>query len=253
MTYNRLELIKNYLDEKKVVSFKELSEAFPDVSLMTIRRDIEKLEYMGMAMRIRGGAKKIETETERETAYFKRMKQNPEVKATLAAKALEFIDTGRSIFIDSGSTMMELAKILSNIPLSIITSGPNIALEVMKQNEITVNLTGGTLNSNNCSLAGACALASLKLLNIDYAFISPSGYSKNGGFTVGNYADSEVKRAVIKKASTVIMLMSKDKIDKSLPFTFASLKDIDIIITDIDKQSSILKGANKFNVKIINV
>ena len=59
MTFNRLELIKQILNEKGYVSFKELSENFPELSVMTLRRDIERLEFEGFAIKIRGGAKKI--------------------------------------------------------------------------------------------------------------------------------------------------------------------------------------------------
>lgn len=253
MTYERIELVKKILDEKGSVSFKELSEQFPEVSIMTLRRDIERLEFEGYAMKIRGGAKRIDLSEQREAAYSQRVKQNPLVKAMLAREALKFIETGRSVFLDSGTTIMELAKILPDIHLSIVTSGPNIALEIIKKQKPTVNLIGGTVNADNCSVAGAGALLCLKNMNIDLAFTSPSGFSQSGGFTVGNYAECEVKRAVIKKANKVIMLMSKDKLNKSLPFTFALLRDIDIIITDAAADRDFFKAALKAGVKIIKV
>lgn len=253
MTFNRLELIKQILNEKGYVSFKELSENFPELSVMTLRRDIERLEFEGFAIKIRGGAKKITFSKEREDIFSKRASMNLPIKNSLANAALQFIEIGRSVYLDSGSTIMELAKILPDVHLSIITSGPNIALEILNNQKPTVNILGGTINSDNCSVAGPNSLSSLKNYNIDLAFISPSGYSYNGGFTVGNYAECEVKRAVIKKANKVIMLMEQEKINKSLPFTFALLKDIDILIIDGEMSNDFLKRADKANVKIINV
>lgn len=253
MTFDRIETIKQILNEKNIVSFRELELRFPDVSTMTLRRDIERLEHEGFAMKIRGGAKKVDQSKEREDLYSKRASRHIEEKQLLASNALQFIEIGRSVFLDSGSTMMELAKILPDVHLSIITSGPNIALEITQNHNPTVNLLGGTINSDNCSVAGPVALSSLKQFNIDMAFIAPSGYSSNGGFTVGNYAECEVKRAIIKKANMVIMLMEQEKINKSLPFTFATLKDIDVIITNGDLSKEFTKLALKANVNIINV
>lgn len=253
MTFKRIETIKQMLVEKNYVSFKDLEKAFPDVSTMTLRRDVERLEHEGFAMKIRGGAKKIDQSKEREDLYSKRAGRHIEEKQLLATNALKFIEIGRSVYLDSGSTIMELAKILPDVHLSIITSGPNIALEITKNHNPTVNLIGGTINSDNCSVAGPIALASLKQFNIDMAFIAPSGYSLNGGFTVGNYAECEVKRAIIKKANMVIMLMEQEKINKSLPFTFATLKDIDVIITNGELSKDFKKMALKANVEIINV
>ena len=253
MTYNRLEIIKQLLLEKNIVSFKELESQFPEVSTMTLRRDIERLEHEGFAMKIRGGAKKVDQSKEREDLYSKRANRNIEEKQLLASNALQFIEIGRSVFLDSGSTIMELAKILPDVHLSIITSGPNIALEITKNHNPSVSILGGTINSYNCSVAGPTALASIKNFNIDIAFITPSGYSSNGGFTVGNYAECEVKRAIIKKANMVIMLMEQEKINKSLPFTFATLKDIDVIITNGELSKEFTKLALKARVNIIKV
>lgn len=253
MTYNRLEIIKQLLIEKNIVSFKELESQFPEVSTMTLRRDIERLEHEGFAMKIRGGAKKVDQSKEREDLYSKRANRNIEEKQLLASNALQFIEIGRSVFLDSGSTIMELAKILPDVHLSIITSGPNIALEITKNHNPSVSILGGTINSDNCSVAGPTALASIKNFNIDIAFIAPSGYSSNGGFTVGNYAECEVKRAIIKKANMVIMLMEQEKINKSLPFTFATLKDIDVIITNGELSKEFTKLALKARVNIIKV
>lgn len=253
MTYNRIEAVKKMLKKNKTVTYAQLSNALPDVSVMTLRRDIERLEVEGFAKRIRGGATLIGTLPKSEDTFSKRLRENADEKDLLVKSAVSLIESGRSVFLDSGTTMLALAKILPNKPLSVVTSGPNVALELANRPNTTLNLIGGTLNPNNCSVAGASAIMCLKMLNIDLAFISPSGFSLSGGFTVGNYADCEVKKAVIKKASKVIMLLSKHKLDKTLPFTFANLKDVDVLITDLSKDNTIVKKAEMLGVSVITV
>ncbi len=254
MTFNRLEKIKNELIDKKYLSFSDLGELFPDVSGMTLRRDIDKLEKAGFVTKIRGGARINENNLyTNEDIYSLRAARNLSSKKYVANKALKFIETGRSVYLDSGTTVMELARILPDMHLSIITSGPNIALEIAKRNNPSVNIIGGTLNSNNCSVAGSIALSNIKHYNFDIAFMAPSGYSDNFGFTIGNSDEGEVKKSIIKKSNKVIMLMTKDKLGKILPITFAGLKDIDVIITDAELSNDFILNAEKFNVEILNI
>ena len=252
-SFNRREKIKELLIENNFVSYNELAAIFNEVSGMTLRRDIDLLEREGLCAKVRGGAKTIAPNPAIEPIYSHRANENSQAKIDIALSALPFIETGRSVFLDSGTTIMELAKILPDINLSILTSAPNIALEVLKKRTPNINLIGGTINRDNLSVSGALALNSLKGVNIDIAFITPSGFSSNGGFTSGNYAESEVKRTIIKKASRTIVLMDSSKTGKTLPFTFANLKDIDVLVTDTELPDNIAAAAKKNNVELITI
>lgn len=252
MSYDRREKIKSLLNEKNAVYLKELEALFPNLSSMTLRRDIEYFVREGLAVKFRGGAKASAKDTViREPNYSYRATKNVDAKSKIAQKALSFIETGRSVYLDSGTTIMSLADLLPDIDLSILTSAPNIALEVLKNYKPTVNLVGGQINRDNLTVTGSQALNYIKNINIDIAFFAPSGYSTNGGFTCGNYSECEIKRTIVKKANKIIMLMDSSKIDKNLPFTFATFKDIDVLITDKPLSESIQKSAAKANIEII--
>jgi DeoR/GlpR family transcriptional regulator of sugar metabolism len=148
---------------------------------------------------------------------------------------------------------MCFASILPDISLTVLTSGPNIALEVLKNHNPTVNLIGGLINQDNLCVSGKQSLNFIKDVNIDIAFMSSSGFSAKDGFTCGNYSEAELKKTIIKKANRVIMLMDSNKVDKSLIFTFASIKDIDIIITDSALPESIQSIISKTSTELIVV
>lgn len=250
----RREAIKKILREKGVVYLKELEELFPDLSSMTLRRDLEKLEDEGFAIKIRGGARSTGIDfSAHEQIYSRRATQNLQAKRNIAFRALTYIETGRSVFLDSGTTVMELAKILPDVNLSILTSGPNIAIEILKKYNPTVNLIGGIINRDNLSVSGAHALNFVKSVNIDVAFMAPVGGSAEDGFSCGNYTEFEVKRAIVKKANKVIVLMDSSKFGHSLPFTFATLKDIDILISDGEYSPELLSKAKENGVEVISV
>lgn len=229
----RRQLIAELIQSQPFISLKELEEKFPDVTGMTLRRDIEYFEKQGELIKVRGGARSMKFITSTsDDGYAEREKENYNSKVAIATKALMFVEKGRSYFLDSGTTIMRLAENIPDEHMTITTPGPNIALELAKKQHPIINLVGGIVNRESISVTGSMAIDFLSNINIDIAFIAPSGYSQNNGFSCGNYAESELKNFIVKKARTVIMLMDTSKLDKNLPYTFCRLSDIDILITD---------------------
>ena len=187
MTTHRREVINLYIQSKGEVRFKELESMLPDISGMTIRRDLEYLEQRGEIVRTRGGAKSIaHLSMLKEAAYTQRMGENTEAKMLIAEKAVQFVVPGRSLYIDSGSTSMYFAQKLSDENLFVLTSSPNVALELIKLSNVKVSLTGGKLNRDTMSLSGYNAVEYVKEINIDIAFMAASAFSANSGFTCGD-------------------------------------------------------------------
>ena len=252
MNYPRRTLVREILVSKPFTSLKELEERFPEVSSMTLRRDIEFFESQGDVIKVRKGARSMKfITTTMEESFSERLNENIELKRKIAGKALSFIETGRSIFLDSGTTALELAKIIDNNRLSIITSGPNVAITLSQNDRIMVNLLGGLLSRDNLSVSGISTLEQVAKLNIDIAFIVPSGFSVKDGFTCGNYNECELKQAIIKKAEKTVMLLDSQKVGKSLPYTFADLGAADAIITDSKFDPAIRTAAQQQNIEII--
>ncbi len=229
----RREHIRELLQTKPFVSLHELEVLFPDVSSMTLRRDIEYFEAQGEAIKVRGGARSMKfITTSMEDTFTLRMGENIRAKQRVAAVAASMIETGRSLFFDSGTTMLQLAIMLPDERVAITTTGPNIALELVKKNQPIVNLVGGMLNRDSISVSGNPSMKFLGDINIDIAFIVPSGISAEDGLTSGNYSECELKKMVIEKARHVVVLMDSSKLNKSLPYTFCRFDKIHEIIAD---------------------
>lgn len=254
MNADRLDNINEYIQARGEVKLSELEELMPKISSMTLRRDLAFLEERGDVIRIRGGARSIASLSERfikEEAYNRRANENTDGKRLVAQKALTLVEKGRSLFLDSGTTMMGLAKLIADEQLFILTSAPNIGMELIKRQGVTVTLIGGQLSSDNISVSGANSLDFIKNINIDIAFIATSGFSLDSGFTSGNFNECELKKYVIKKARKVVMLMDNTKLDANMLFTFAELKDIDVLVTDGQLPESVLKAAAKSKVTVL--
>ncbi|MHB1152033.1 MAG: DeoR/GlpR family DNA-binding transcription regulator [Eubacteriales bacterium] len=252
MNSERREIIKELLQNKPFISLHELEVRFPNISSMTLRRDIEYFESLGEAIKVRGGARSMKfITTSMEDSFNLRMSENMHAKEKVAYKALEMIETGRSLFLDSGTTMLKLASLLPDERLTVTTTGPNIAMELIKKSQPIVNIVGGMLNRDNISVSGNQALRFLGDINIDVAFIVPSGMSAYNGLTSGNYIECELKKLVVEKARKVVVLMDASKLDKTLPYTFCGIADIDIIISDRELPADITKLAIEKDVQII--
>ena len=245
----RQESIKEYIEEKNVVTIKQLQALFPSVSLMTIHRDLDALVEEGAVVKFRGGAKSVRHSGDPE--FNVRMRDNNAGKLVIAQKALELIQPHTSVFLDASTTNLALARCLPDINLNIFTTGPRIALELCRLHNPVVTLCCGTINRKNLALSGQNTLEMLERINIDHAFIGVSGCSVEAGFTCGTEGDMLVKRLVISKARTSVVMCTKDKLSCLMPYTFAELDDVDYLISDEPMPEGFADAARQHGVKLL--
>ncbi len=222
--------IKDYIEQEKIVSIRQIQKLFPDVSLMTIHRDLDALEEDGYIVKFRGGAKAVRHAGDLE--FNVRVGENNAGKNLIARKALELIQPHSSLFLDASTTNLALARSLPDINLNIFTTGPSIALELCRLQNPVVTLCCGTLNRKNLALSGQNTLEMLEKINIDLAFIGVSGCSVDSGFTCGTESDMLVKRLMIERSRTSVIMCTRDKLSCLMPYTFANLADVDYLICD---------------------
>lgn len=229
----RREKIREYLQKNNVATLEQLCALLPDVSVMTIHRDLNYLQEQGLVQKIRGGARYVDGGAS-EPAFSAREIVNKRQKQELSRKALAFLSGVNSIFVDAGTTMSAFARLMPDMPVHIVTTGPNIALELAKKRLPVVDLCGGTLNKLNLTLSGSAAIEMLTHINIDTAFLVASGYSDEGGFTCGMESEARIKSLVMEKARRSVILMDTSKLGRLLPYTFGRLGDADCLVTELD-------------------
>lgn len=248
---DRRERILKYIKDCGQASLKELTELCPDVSDMTLRRDMAFLEEKGQIIRTRGGAVAASRAgVNSEDLYSRRAVLHTHQKQEIAVKALSLAQPSCAMYLDSGSTVLQFVKALPDDNYYIITADPNIALEAARRAKATVTLVGGNLNHSTLCASGVHSVNFVNGINIDIAFMSTSGFNIQTGFTSGAFSECELKAAVMEKARTRIMLMDSSKLAKRMPFTFARLSDIDVLISDsgLDKEVAALAQNEKVQV-----
>ncbi len=244
--------ILSYIKNRGEVRNKELLTILGGCTNMTLWRDLTLLENEGKIKRGRGTVMLVGGEVAgSEERFSARIKQNMSGKEELAGIACPLILQNHSYYLDAGSTIFSLTKRLDkNGRYTVITSAVNIAEELTKRGNNNVTLLGGQVNNYTLASSGPNTESMLRDINIDVAIMATSGYFSNVGFTGGYLPEAELKRQVLEKAFFTFMLMDSDKFGKSHPFTFATLKDIDILIGDSNLSRDFINAAGAEGVTV---
>ena len=231
---DRLFNLKEFIDKNGKVTLHELECAFPNVSSMTLRRDLTRLEESNAVLKIPGGAISVDSVIRTKEADFsERINYNAAEKLEIADKAVGLVERKSCIFIDGGSTTTYFARALPDDHFYVLTNALVIAETILRKENPTVSLLGGDLKKNNFITVGKSCLDFIDKLNIQTAVMTATGFIKDAyNFTCGNQSEADVKQKVIEKADKVIMLLDSSKVNKKTPYTFANIKDIDCMVVD---------------------
>ncbi|MBQ8283725.1 MAG: DeoR/GlpR transcriptional regulator [Clostridia bacterium] len=252
MKRERILEIAELLDKRGKLTLEQLEEYFPNVSQMTLRRDLFQLEEEGKIIRVRGGAMSVrEVQKTSGEPYTKRTTIHTDEKIIIAQKAAGLIDEGASIFIDAGSTALYLAKEMPDRVCNVFTNGLAVATELAKKKNVIVNLLGGQLIKDNLSTASSFSSVYFTDTNFELAIISASAFTPENGFSCSSQVEAELLRVICKKAKFMYMMLDSSKIGKIKPYTFAHAEDINVLITDNDFPDALKEQFKEKDIVVI--
>ena len=171
--------IGEILQSRQEVSILELAEMF-GVSQMTVRRDLDKLEQAGRVRRTHGGAMPAERMVF-EFDFVNRRQANRRAKRAIAREALNRVQPGHRIILDTGTTTLELAHLLrEHDDLTVITPSLAVASQLQFSEGIQLVLLGGIVRKGSPDLTGPVAEAVLDMFAVDVAFQGADGIDLDG-------------------------------------------------------------------------
>ena len=232
MLAKRREQIVVLVNQREFIHFSELTEAFPDVSEMTLRKDLKALDAEQRLVRIYGGARSISTIAPGEVPLSDRLTQNIEQKILIAQKAVKLVKRDATLFMDSGSTMVQLARQFQDVPCTVYTGGISVAVELSKLAQPRVQLLGGSLNKDSLSVRDPLVKEQIAHINFDLAFLAVNGFTPGAGFTCHSKARWVMEQSVIKNAARTVILMDSSKVGARQAYTIADPADVDTLISD---------------------
>lgn len=247
----RRNAIVELINEKETVSFSEIKEAFPNVSEMTLRTDLKFLDKEKRILRIHGGAKSVQVIIGTDDFLNRKSVRNIPAKQKIAEKALTLLRPDTTVFLDSGSTATVFARRFPNQSNLIYTTGLSCATEFAELSKPSVMIPGGKLNRYSQSVFGFSAIKELERVNFHQAFLGVTGFDFSAGFTCGISDEALLKETAIRQSEQVIALMDSSKIGVKCSFSFGSLADFDIIVSDGNLPEDFLEECRKYSVRVL--
>ncbi|KAB2495226.1 DeoR/GlpR family DNA-binding transcription regulator [Priestia endophytica] len=227
----RQQKIVDLVNLRSSIRVSELSEIF-SVTEETIRRDLEKLEKENKLRRSHGGAVSVQ-EKESEIDFSEREITNVLEKKVIAHEAVKRVENGDRIILDASTTAWYMAKILPNIPLTVITNSIKVAIELSKKDRIEVISTGGILLPKSLSYVGPLAERSLENYHVDKAFLSCKGIDLNSGLSDSNEWQALLKRKMIERSNKTFLMVDSSKFGYREFSHISTLDHVDEMIVDI--------------------
>ncbi|GAB3255815.1 DeoR/GlpR family DNA-binding transcription regulator [Chitinimonas naiadis] len=199
------------------------------VSEDTVRRDLKALTGQGFLQKTHGGAVLLVTAQMR---FPERAEVRHATKAGLGAAAAALVEPHQTLFIDAGSTTLELARALRVSPLRVITNSLDVANVFSEQAGVDLVLTGGQWCAAERYFAGPAAVAMVSQYRADIAFLGACAVHPKLGVTANEATDAQVKAAMITHAASAVLLADDSKFGQITPHAVAPLAAFDRLITD---------------------
>ncbi|MCH2115706.1 MAG: DeoR/GlpR family DNA-binding transcription regulator [Pirellulales bacterium] len=219
------------LENGKEVTILDLAKQF-QVSEMTVRRDLDKLEQTGQVRRTHGGGMPAQRMVF-EFDFLSRRKTNARAKQAIAAEAIKLVQPGHRIILDSGTTTLALAHLLRDYQdLVVITPSLAVASELQFSEGIQVVLLGGVVNKGSLDLTGLVTERMLELFTADLAFQGTDGIGADGAIYTNDLKMAHVDQKIRHQAERCYVLADSSKIGKTALARYTTIKNVDALITD---------------------
>jgi DeoR/GlpR family transcriptional regulator of sugar metabolism len=202
------------------------------VSEMTVRRDLDRMERTGLARRTHGGAV-LADRLAFELDFSGRRQTNRSAKRAIAAEAAKLVKAGDRLILDAGTTTLELACLLREIPdLTIITPSLAVASELQFAERIQTVLLGGVLRRGSPDLTGEVTEAVLDMFAVDMAFQGADGIGLDGMLYTADLRVARVDQKIRTRAARTFILADRSKIGQTALACHGRLQDVAGLITD---------------------
>lgn len=247
----RLKQIMELLQREEMADIHQLS-ALLNVTSKTVRLDLEKLERMGLLQRVHGGAVLSKQPPSSYPTATHRQRNLPE-KAIIAHKALSLINENEVILLDDGSTSLELAKLLGDFRVTVLTNDIFIINELLYKDNVKLYVIGGSLKRDGESyvINGEDAIQFIKKYRVSKLFLGTSTIDFDNGLMIFYYGDRSTKRAFMAAADQIICMIDSSKFGHTAFTRIASVQEINTIITDSALPNSVAEKYREQGVQVI--
>ena len=219
-----------------------------NVSADTIRRDVKELDQKQMLKKVHGGAISLGFITNNGSVDV----YDLEEKKIIANKALPLISDDAVIFIDGGTTCMELVKMIPlRKKITCFTVSLPIAIELVKKQNINLIFIGGKISHDSHMSISIGAVNEISQIKFDYSFISTGYIDPNHGLSEFDWEVVQIKRGIIKASRKTVLLCISKKFNSQQKYKCVDVNDIDTMVTELDREDIRLDSFKNLNINLI--
>lgn len=231
--------IMEMLEHNASVQVAEIAQTF-GVSSVTARADLDALAEAGKLRRTHGGAVSLHKRLTVST-QDRRINVNVAAKQAIAQSAIELVNDGDTLLVDSGTTALEFVRLLDQRDgITVITADITIADYIDESMpSVDVVMLGGALRKGHRYLYGPLTMQALQMVHADLAVMCPGAFVPGCGFTTDFPQMAETKTAMISAARQSVALMDASKVNGRGMYRFAELADVDTIVMDRDPDHAV--------------
>lgn len=247
--FERREALLKVLENSKneIVTLKEFTDIFSDVSESTIRRDLKTLADEGTIILVRGGAAKQRAGSF-ENSFSARNLLYPKEKELIAKSAASLVANGEVVYIDSGSTALRIVKYLKRKDVTIVTTNASAFSELDDAStQCRCIVVGGELLRNTASLVGPITESELRSIYFDKGFIGVSGFSISAGVNTADIREAEKKKIVFSNTKDAYVVADSSKAGITTMCKVCELQSVTIIC---DKLTAELESSGRYIIAI---
>lgn len=237
----RQRLLLNWIEQRQRVSVPEIIERFA-ISPATARRDLEALATEGKVHRVHGGAIAVRRAPP-EPPVLQRALEQADEKKRIAAVAASLIADGETIFLSSGTTVMEVAHLLRDRRnLTVFTNSLLVVNELAGAPGVEVILLGGVVRASESSLVGALTMRSLAELRALKVIFGIRAIDLEQGLTNNSLEEGLLDREILRIGNEIIIVADHTKLGRVSTIFVAPLDVIDVLVTDADAPSDLVQS-----------
>ncbi len=245
----RRERLRLLVETRRAARLEELSQAL-GVSQATVRRDLDELASAGRLRRVHGGAVAID-ERPSEAVFDVKVAEASQEKARIAARAVELLAPDDTVYLDSGSTVLEAARLLRGwTRLTVVTNSLPAANELAGRGPRLIVL-GGELRPTSMALVGPLTQPLLEHLHVDRALMGTFALSLDEGLTTTDPSEAYTKELVMARAREVILLADSRKVGTRSFVNAGRLEAVDVLVTDDGVDERTARSVERRGIKVI--
>jgi DeoR/GlpR family transcriptional regulator of sugar metabolism len=252
-TPERQKQILSLLERQGRLSVAEIVRQF-SISEATARRDLESLALQGKAQRVHGGVISVD-KAPPELPILERKIEQADEKARIGRAAASLVADKETIFLGSGTTVLEVARNLrrERKSLTVITNSLPVLNILAGWKEITVISLGGMLRDSELSFIGHITEQALSEVRVDKVFMGTRGLSLEHGLTNDYLQETLTDRAILKIGREVIIVADYSKVNRVATALLASLDRMHTLVTDANTDKKFVQALKKQGINVIVV